>query len=364
MLFYPIPLYKCPHLTLQSVTGFWLTSHFQNLPIPFKMVLGGPSETFPWTLSRKTFETKELRFLHGSCPFFGGRSTFWSSWSPRPSLDLMRDFPESMKETASHEQFWTEAQELLNVTPASQIKDGVFDTLQTAIDRILERSVHNIPTADYAESAPLAVGRRSPTSRLRFNKFSVPGPLLGILERQRHLSKTNQGAPLEIMVDCAATSMAKGDDDDFVRVIETSKGTLSWTGNKTRIILCAGAIPNATMLLNSFESCRDSVGKRLTGHFVTHISARCPVENIKGWKKEDTLQMAAAYVAGRDPKTGLQYHVSVTAMNSPNPQDDEEDAARECPDYAAAATLDQLVGSEDYVVFGMPPAPFQAKIKT
>ncbi|KAH7629798.1 hypothetical protein B0T09DRAFT_136639 [Sordaria sp. MPI-SDFR-AT-0083] len=28
--------------------GFWLTSHFQNLPIPFKMVLGGPSETFPW----------------------------------------------------------------------------------------------------------------------------------------------------------------------------------------------------------------------------------------------------------------------------------------------------------------------------
>ncbi|KAA8636606.1 hypothetical protein SMACR_03855 [Sordaria macrospora] len=331
--------------------GFWLPSHFQNLPIPFKMVLGGPSETFPWTLSRKTFETKELRFLHGSCPFFGGRSTFWSSWSPRPSLDLMRDFPESMKETASHEQFWTEAQELLNVTPASQIKDGVFDTLQTAIDRILERSVHNIPTADYAESAPLAVGRRSPTSRLRFNKFSVPGPLLGILERQRHLSKTNQGAPLEIMVDCAATSMAKGDDDDFVRVIETSKGTLSWTGNKTRIILCAGAIPNATMLLNSFENCRDSVGKRLTGHFVTHISARCPVENIKGWKKEDTLQMAAAYVAGRDPKTGLQYHVSVTAMNSPNPHDDEEDAARECPDYAAAATLDQLVGSEDYVVF-------------
>lgn len=269
----------------------------------------------------------------------------------------MRDFPESMKETASHEQFWTEAKELLNVTPAAHINDGVFGSLQIAIDCILERSVSKIPTADYAESAPLAVGRRSPTSRLRLNKFSVPGPLLGILERQRQLAKTNHGAPLEIMVECAAKSMAKGDDDDFVRVVETSKGTLSWTGNKTRIILCAGAIPNATMLLNSFEGCRDTVGKRLTGHFVTHISARCPVKNIKGWKKEDTLQMAAAYVAGRDPKSGLQYHVSVTALNSPNPQDDAEDAARECPDYAAAATLDQLIDSEDYVVFGMMKPP-------
>ncbi|KAI8154410.1 hypothetical protein K4K50_007492, partial [Colletotrichum sp. SAR 10_71] len=315
------------------------------------MVLGGPSETFPWTLSRKTFETKELKFCHGSCPFFGGRSTFWSAWSPRPTLDLMRDFPETMKKTAEQEEFWKKAKELLNVTSADQIDDGVFGSLQTAIDSILKDSVGKIPTADYVESAPLAVGKRSPTSRLRFNKFSVPGPLLGILEQQRQLAKANMGAPLEIVVDCAVKSMAKGDDDNFVRVVETSKGTLSWTGNKTRIILCAGAIPNATMLLNSFESCRDTVGKRLTGHYVTHISARCPVKNVKGWKKEDTLKMAAAYLAGKDPKTGLQYHVSVTALNSPNPKDDAEDAARECPDYAAAATLDQLTGSEDYVVF-------------
>lgn len=319
------------------------------------MVLGGHSETFPWTLSRKTFETKELGFCHGSCPFFGGRSTFWSAWSPQPSLDLMRDFPESMKKTASHEKFWKEAKELLNVTHADQIDDGVFGSLQTAIDRILKDSIRNIPTADYVESAPLSVGRWSPTSRLRFNKFSVPGPLLSIVEEQRHRAKNNEGSPLEIMVDCTAKTMAKGDDDDIVRVIETSKGTLSWTGNKTKIILCAGTVPNATMLLNSFESCRDTVGKRLTGHFDTHISARCPVKNIKGWKKEDSLKIAAAYLAGKDPQSGLQYHVSVTALNSPHPKDDAEDAARECPDYAAAATLDQLTGSEDYVVFGMKP---------
>ncbi len=267
----------------------------------------------------------------------------------RPDARLSRDH----EKDASHEKFWKEAKDLLNVTYADQIDDGIFGSLQTAIDAILKDSIGRIPTVDYAEPAPLAVGRSSPTSTLRFNKFSVPGPLLGILEQQRKLAKANEGAPLEIMVDCVAKTMAKGDDDDFVRVIETSKGTLSWTGNKTKIILCAGTVPNATMLLNSFESCRDTVGKRLTGHYDTHISARCPAKNIKGWKREDTLKIAAAYVAGKDPKTGLQYHVSVTAVNSPHPKDDAEDLARECPDYAAAATFDQLTGSEDYVVFGM-----------
>ncbi|KAJ4141802.1 hypothetical protein NW768_001020 [Fusarium equiseti] len=348
-----LELNPCAKILCLERGGFWLPSHFQNLPIPFKMVLGGPSETFPWTLSRKTFETEELKFLHGSCPFFGGRSTFWSAWSPQPTPDLMRDFPESMIKTAEKEGFWEGAKKLLNVTTANQIQDGIFGSLQTAIDNILEHSVKNISTAVTAESAPLAVGRQSPSSTLRFNKFSVPGPLLGILEKQRQRAKSNanEASPLEIMVDCTVKNMIKGDDDNFVRVVETSKGALSWTGNKTRIILCTGAIANATILLNSFESCRDTVGRRLTGHYDTHISARCPVKNIKNWKKEKTLQVAAAYVAGKDPETGLQYHVSVTAVNSPNPEDDAEDLARECPDYAAAATYDQLVGSENHVVF-------------
>lgn len=29
----------------------------QNLPLPFKLVLGGPSETFPWQLTSKTFNS-------------------------------------------------------------------------------------------------------------------------------------------------------------------------------------------------------------------------------------------------------------------------------------------------------------------
>ena len=64
------------------------------------------------------------------------------------------------------------------------------------------------------------------------------------------------------------------------------------------------------------------------------------------------LEIAATYLAGRDPDTGLQYHVQITAIHSPHPKWDAVDAGRECPDYAATATLAQLQGSEEHIVLG------------
>lgn len=203
------------------------------------MVLGGPSETFPWTLSRKTFKTKELGYCHGSCPFFGGRSTFWSAWSPRPPLELMRDFPASMTTRAGKDSFWDSAKDLLHVIPASKIDDRIFSGLQKAIDKVLRDNLKNIPTADSVESAPLAVGPRSITSLMRFNKFSVPGPLLALYEQQRRLAKEGNGSPLQLMINCPVVGMKK-DDDGMVRAIETSRGALSWTNDDTKVILCAG----------------------------------------------------------------------------------------------------------------------------
>lgn len=53
----------------------------------------------------------------------------------------------------------------------------------------------------------------------------------------------------------------------------------------------------------------------------------------------------------------MQYHVQITAIHSPDPENDAEDAARECPDYAAAATYEQLKDSEKHVVFGKSHSP-------
>ena len=43
--------------------------------------------------------------------------------------------------------------------------------------------------------------------------------------------------------------------------------------------------------------------------------------------------------------------LQVTAIANPDPERYAQDASRECPDFAAAATPAQLKGSEDYVLF-------------
>jgi L-2-hydroxyglutarate oxidase LhgO len=85
----------------------------------------------------------------------------------------------------------------------------------------------------------MAVGPKSQTSTMRFNKFSVPGPLIALHERQRKLAETGEGQPLELMINCTVSGLKK-DDEGVVRAIETSRGVLSWTDDDTKIVLCAG----------------------------------------------------------------------------------------------------------------------------
>ena len=339
------------------------------------MVLGGPSETFPWTLSAKTRQIPELGFLHGSCPFFGGRSTFWSAWCPTPTSDLMRGYLDEMRDTAQKPGFFKKASELLRVTPADKISDHVFGELQVDIDEVLAEGLKKgqIPTADVTEPAPLAVGRTTPTSTLSFNKFSTPGPLLALQERQTTLAARGQGSPLMVVVDCIVKKFHVDEDEGHaVTVLETSRGDLCFPNGKTNVILATGAIPATTMLLNSLGTMQNRAGKRLTGHFLSHIVARFPMnqkryvlkaygeEGLQGPRaiKRDQLEIAANYVSGREPQSKHQYHVQVTAIHSPHPEWDADDAGRECPDYAAAATAQQLKGSEKHIVLGKhPPLP-------
>ncbi|TFY71091.1 hypothetical protein EVG20_g1912 [Dentipellis fragilis] len=310
----------------------WLPTHFQNLPLPFKMTYNST-----------------LRFLHGSCPFFGGRSTFWSAWSPRPKPELMRGFPPYLLNAASSEELWKKASALLHVTKASDIEDQVFGVLQKDIDARLSSHINQIPTANTTESAPLSVGRTFATTSVRFNKFSTPGPLLALQERQRRLAHAKKGSPLMIATNVVARQLqVDTDDDNKVNVLRTSRGDLLFPDGKTNVILAAGAIPNTTLLLNSLPEMQSRAGSRITGHFLTHIAARFPIDGTLG-KLSDHLEIAANYVAGKDT-SGLQYHIQVTALHSPNPEQDAEDAARECPDFAAAATEEQLKGSEKHIV--------------
>ncbi|KAG9124876.1 Glucan 1,3-beta-glucosidase 3 [Ceratobasidium sp. 392] len=178
---------------------FWLPDHFQNLPLPFKYTLGGPSETFPFTLSKETYKS-EVRFVHGSCPFFGGRSTFWSAWSPSPTPELMRNWPKSLVETSQKEEFFERASKLLRVTSASDIGPP-YAKLQTQVDDRLKKGVenHQVPSADEAYPAPMAVSSIAQTSVIHFTKFSTPGPLLGLYKQQQKRAEAKpkpKGSPL------------------------------------------------------------------------------------------------------------------------------------------------------------------------
>ncbi|KAH8797986.1 hypothetical protein DL96DRAFT_1688222 [Flagelloscypha sp. PMI_526] len=342
---------------------FWLPEHFQNLPLPFKLVLGGPSETFPWSLSSQTWKS-EVKYMHGSCPFFGGRSTFWSAWSPRayreaqngdPTFDLMRGFPASMVETASKEDFWTDAERLLHVVPANKLNDPIYKGLQTYIDDQLKDGKGRITGVQYVEPAHLAVGTVTSMSTLSFDKFSTPGPLLKLQEQQR--VKSNQehptGSPLMIATNVVGQRFEVDWEDPkrHVNILHTSRGALCFPEGKTNVILATGAIPATAILMNSIGDAQEGrAGSRLSGHFLTHITARFPIpEPIHEKLVKNHLEIAASYVAGED-ENKHQYHVQITAIHSPNPEKDAEDAGRLCPDYAAAASAEQLQGSEKYIV--------------
>ena len=135
------------------------------------------------------------------------------------------------------------------------------------------------------------------------------------------------------------------DDRGTVIAIETGRGTLGV--GSAKIVLAMGTIPPATLLMNSFKDRLPNAGKRYTGHFMSHVTARV---KRSAFQNLSPLEIGATYLDGKD-QAGLQYHVQTSAFAVSNPVDDAATIAHECPDAAAAPSMQQLIGSEDYVVF-------------
>ncbi|KAJ3503035.1 hypothetical protein NLJ89_g8614 [Agrocybe chaxingu] len=344
---------------------FWLPDHFQNLPLPFKYTLGGPSETFPFSLSRNTYDSA-VKFVHGSTPFFGGRSIFWSAWSPTPTPELMRQWPESMIETAGQpdSEFFERAKSLLRVTSASEIGPP-YASLQAQLDARLQAAIpgQRVPSATDAFPAPMSVGAVAQSTTIRFTKFSTPGALLTLYEQQQEHQKNDTGSALLLATNTAVQYLITDlgfpppppniDEDVTVKFVRSNRPSDLPVRPDTKIILCAGTFPNATLLLNSFSETNvpyiAGIGKMVTGHFLSHVVGRVHRSAFMALDP-DSLEISAEYIAGI-ASNQLQYHIQVTGIASPDPRQDAEDAARFCPDYAAAASQEQLKGSEDYVIF-------------
>ncbi|CAI6091370.1 unnamed protein product [Clonostachys chloroleuca] len=135
--------------------------------------------------------------------------------------------------------------------------------------------------------------------------------------------KNGEGATLDIILNCIIEKLYT-DKEGRVHLVKTSKGVISLLTDETSIVLCAGtnkvkAFPNMTLLLNSFNNTKETIGKQVTSYFLTYLYK---------------LEIAAYYLASENLKTKQQYYIQITAIYSLNPKEDANNIAR---DYRGAA---------------------------
>ena len=338
---------------------FFLPEHFQNLPLPYQHALGGLSETFPWMLSSKTAmqPAGNIQFQRGMVPFFGGRSIMWSAWCPRPTEEEMKYWPEEIIEAAKAH--FQSAEELLNVIPADRVDSDlspdvlehvgsqrpVYGLMQIELQKMLAANLKKIPSATRSMAAPLAASAGIPQG-VDFAKFSVPSAMLNLATAQSDLVKDDCGSPLKMAGDCVVNRIYQ--QDGVATALDTSRGVVK-VGD-AKIILAMGTLPATTLILNSFPQV-NKAGERFTAHFITSIVARIPRKDFAFGKKLSDLELAAIYMAGANPQSGMQYHVQLSVLSDKNPEQNAQKAERYMPDVVATASIKQLRTSEDYLVF-------------
>jgi len=332
---------------------FFLPEHFQNLPLPYQQTLGGLSETFPWTLSAKTHNARYIKWQHGMVPFFGGRSIMWSSWCPRPTPEEMAGWP---KETidAAH-RYFESAETLMNVISAADLDKGskappcgsrpIFGAMQAELTKRLEQGLGEIPSATRVMAAPLAVNAPH-LEYVDFLKYSTPGPLLEIVDRQQKLAAEGRGAPLTVATECIVERIVE--QDGTATALETSRGVVAV--GKAQLILAMGTLPATTLVLNSFPQAK-LAGERFTAHFISSIIARVPRADYDFASQIGELELGAIYLAGENKETKGQYHIQLTALSDRHPIKNAATAAQHMPDVVATATIEQLLESENDIVF-------------
>lgn len=338
---------------------FFLPEHFQNLPIPYQHTLGGLSETFPWTLSKKTADQPKgnISWQHGMVPFFGGRSIMWSAWCPRPTPDEMAFWPKEI--IAAAETHFDSAEKLLNVVPADKIDDfsdpalqryitserPTYGIMQTSLQQHLEKNLELIESATRSMAAPLAAGSGR-AGGVDFAKFSTPSAILELAERQADLAKQQKGSPLRIVTNCVVNRILE--QNGVATALDTSRGVINVGAAK--VILAMGTLPPTTLLLNSFPQMKRA-GERFTAHFITSVVARVPRKDFDFGERIGELELAAIYLAGKNKQNNMQYHVQLSVLSDRKPEKNAWKAARCMPDVVATASMAQLLSSEDHLVF-------------
>jgi len=325
---------------------YFLAEHFQNLPFSFNQTIGGLSETFPWTLSRETVEGKYIKYQHGMCPFYGGRSTLWSAWCPRPNEDEFAGWPKDV--VASAMSHFADAEKLLNVVNVgdrgTQMRP-VFKLLQRKLTNTIKTNLNKVPTLERSIAAPLAVGETQ-IRGINFRKYATPGPILELRNQQEDLEKEGKGKKLKVVTNCVVEQIYN--QNSRATALKTSRGVVNL--GEAKLVLAMGTIPPATLVQNSFDFV-PNVGQHLAAHFISAIIARIPLEDFSWGLRLEELELAAVYIAGIHEDYGKQFHIQLSALHDIYPDKNAKFAFEYAPDVVATASTAQLQSSEGYIVF-------------
>lgn len=338
---------------------YFLPEHFQNLPIPFTNTIGGLSETFPWTVSAKTAEGPgTISWQHGTSPFFGGRSTLWSAWCPRPTEEEMDGWPAETMSAAQRN--FESAERLLRVQSADQIDHDknesllktigssrpVYGVLQREVQTRLAKYGTEVQGIYRTEAAPLASAAEN-VDGIDFQKFAIPGELLELVSTQRTKEEEGVGARIDIVSDCIVDRIYQ--QDGQATALETSRGVLPL--GHAKLVLAMGTLPPTTLIRNSFPQAVNP-GKRFSSHFISSIVARVPKADYKASALFGELEIGACYIAGVDNGDfKRQFHIQLSVLADENPIKNAGTALRYMPDVVATASKQQLMTSKDHIVF-------------
>ena len=184
-----------------------------------------------------------------------------------------------------------------------------------------------------------------------YQKYSVPGHLLQMLENQKQKCARGKGWLTKLATNCVVEKIIQ--ENGKATALQTSRGTVNLANAK--LILSMGTLPPTTLMLNSFPKAEfprlKYIGERFTAHFISSVIARIPKSSLPYNDQLGLFEVGAMYIAGTDPTTGAQYHIQLSAVTDAHPIRDAADALRHMPDVVAAPSQEQLNTSKDHVVF-------------
>ncbi|CAF3409498.1 unnamed protein product [Rotaria socialis] len=272
----------------------YLPEHHQQCP---PSSTPGEVESRPWTISNETIQNEFVKNVHGQIPLLGGRSTYWSGWSPTPSIKELDGWPEDLK-TSLLETYFDLAHEFLGVIDANQMNiqengNFLYDIFQNSLRTCLD-SATSIESVEQVLHGSLAMGNN------RFIKFSTPEMLL---------SKKN----VSVIFDCTVEKILH--DGKKATALQTSQG-IPLPLNDSKLILAMSTLPATTLVLNSFKNTEfpqiSHVGKRFTAHFVSSVVARVPRQYLSLAENAPEVELGAVYITGMKDKA--QYHLQLSGV--------------------------------------------------